>query len=100
MYYQQYLYQEGVRWFYDKFFGDEEERRRREEQQRQLRGDPELVQFFRDFTRDMRFLLFFLIFLLIASLLLPDEALFYILLVLFLSMIVVNADKIKEVLTW
>ena len=99
MYYQQYLYQEGVRWFYDKFFGNEEQKRR-EEQQRQLRDDPELVQFFRDFTRDMRFLLFFLIFLLIASLLLPDEALFYILLVLFLSMIVVNADKIKEVLTW
>ena len=100
MYYQQYLYQEGMQWIYDKILGNEEERKKREEKQRQLRGDPEIVQFFRDFTRDMKFLLFFLIFLLIASLLLPDEALFYILLVLFLSMIVVNSDKIKEVLTW
>ena len=58
------------------------------------------VRFFREVTEDIGFLVLFLIFVLMGSLFLSEKAMFYLLVLLLLGMIVVNADKIRRALAW
>ena len=63
-------------------------------------GFADAARFFREVTEDIGFLVLFLIFVLMGSLFLSEKAMFYLLVLLLLGMIVVNADKIRRALAW
>ena len=58
------------------------------------------ARFFREVTEDIGFLVLFLIFVLFGSLFLSEKAMFYLLTLLLLGIVIVNADKIRRALAW
>ena len=60
----------------------------------------ELGDYIRPFVRDLKFIIIFLVFVVVGSTFLSERAMFYILALIFLGMLVVNAEKVRNLLAY